>query len=71
MEAGWDVVHRVVVDRICLVKPDELSLALRAQMLDELHQGNFLRSYRKHVEARQDGRPSDPVHRAWLPGWSG
>ncbi len=70
-EEGRDVVHRVVIDRMYLVKPDELSLALRAQMLDELHQGNFLRSYRKHVEGQQEGQPSDPVHRPWLPGWSG
>ena len=68
---GEGVAHRVVIDRIYQVRPEELSLALRAQILDELCQGNFLRAYRQHVERQREGQPSDPVHRPWLPGWSG
>lgn len=62
------VVHRVVIDRMYLVKPNTLSLALRAQMLDELSQGNFLRAYRAHIEEHPDGAPEDSVFRYWMPG---
>ena len=68
---GPGVVHRVVIDRIYQVRPEELSLALRAQILDELHQGNFLRAYREHVQRQRQGLPGDPVARPWLPGWRG
>jgi hypothetical protein len=61
------VVHRVEVDRVSLVKPSSLSLALRAQLLDELHQGNFLRAYRQHVEEHAKGAPEEAVFRYWLP----
>ncbi len=61
------VVHRVVIDRIYLVKPNALSLALRAQMLDELSQGNFLRAYGRHIEEHPEGAPEDSVFRYWLP----
>jgi hypothetical protein len=59
-----EVVHRVVMDRVYTVKPNTLSIALRAQMLDELNQGNFIRAYEEHV--RQNG-PDGGVHRYWLP----
>ena len=68
--SGWERRHRVVIDRIGLARPAELSLSLQAQMIDELHQGNFLRAYGEHVRRVREGRASDPVHRPWLPGWS-
>ena len=61
------VTHRVVLDRLFLVRPNALSLALRAQMLDELSQGHFLPAYRAHVEEHPEGAPEDPVLRYWLP----
>jgi len=69
--SGWEVVHRVVIDRTYLAKPQELSLALRAQMLDELHQGNFLRAYRRHVERVREGEADEDMNRYWLPGRKG
>ncbi len=64
---GGGVTHKVVIDRIYLVKPDALSLALRAQMLDELSQGNFLQAYSRHVEEHPQGAPEETVVRPWLP----
>jgi hypothetical protein len=58
------LVHRAEIDRIYAVRPETLSLALRAQMLDELQQGHFLRAYREHVEA---GGPDGAVLRPWFP----
>jgi len=58
--------HRVVIDRIYLVKPNALSLALRAQILDELSQGNFMRAYRRYVREHQAGEAGEPVTRPWL-----
>ena len=62
-----EVIHRAVIDRIYLVRPETLSLSLRAQMLDELSQGNFLRAYRHYVEQGPEERPEDGVFRYWLP----
>jgi hypothetical protein len=61
------VFHRIVIDRIYLVKPNTLSLALRAQMLDELRQGNFIRAYEEHVRQNRASLPDDAVIRPWLP----
>jgi len=58
--------HRVVIDRVYLVKPDTLSLALRAQILDELSQGNFMGAYRRYVREHQAGEAVEPVSRPWL-----
>ncbi|MCK4283406.1 MAG: hypothetical protein KAX44_03740 [Candidatus Brocadiae bacterium] len=66
-QEGGGVIHRVVIDRIYLVKPNALSLALRAQMLDEVSQGNFMRAYRRHMEEYPEGAPEDTVVRPWLP----
>lgn len=60
------VSHGVVIDRIYLVKPDALSLALRAQMLDELSQGNFMRAYQQYVRQSREGQAGDSVIRPWL-----
>lgn len=57
--------HRVVMDRVYTVRPGVLSIALRAQMLDELNQGNFLGAYRHHVESHG---PDGGVNRYWMPG---
>ena len=64
---GGGVVHRVVIDRIRLVKPDALSLKLRAEMMDELSQGNFLGAYRRHIREHPEGTPEDTIIRPWLP----
>ena len=64
---GGGVVHRVVIDRIRLVRPDALSLKLRAEILDELSQGNFLRAYRTHIREHPEGTPEDAIIRPWLP----
>ncbi len=61
------VFHRVVMDRIYTVRPNGLSLALRAQMIDELNQGNFLRAYEEHVREHRENLPSEAVFRYWLP----
>lgn len=64
---GGGVVHRVVIDRIRLVRPDVLSLKLRAEMMDELSQGNFLGAYRTHIRQHPEGTPEDAIIRPWLP----
>jgi len=64
---GTEVIHRTVIDRMYLVRPETLSLSLRAQMLDELSQGNFLRAYRHYLEQAPEERPADGVFRYWLP----
>lgn len=69
--SGWGVIHRVVIDRVYLARPSDLSLSLQAQMLDELHQGNFLRAYRQHVERVREGQADEPMNRYWLPGRKG
>ncbi len=66
-DGSEEVIHRNVIDRIYLVRPETLSLALRAQMLDELSQGNFLRAYREHVERGREGLPEEDLFRYWLP----
>ena len=63
---GGGVWHRIVIDRIRLVKPGALSLKLRAEMLDEVSQGNFLRAYRTHVREHPDATPEDAIIRPWL-----
>ncbi len=63
---GGGVRHRIVIDRIRLVKPDALSLKLRAEILDELSQGNFLRAYRTHIREHPDGTPEDAIIRPWM-----
>jgi hypothetical protein len=63
-DGGAGVVHRAVIDRIYLVKPNALSLALRAQILDELSQGHFLKAYEEHV---RQNLPDGAVFRYWLP----
>jgi hypothetical protein len=63
---GGGVLHRIVIDQIRLVKPDALSLKLRAEMMDELSQGNFLGAYRAHVREHPDGTPPDAVIRPWM-----
>jgi len=65
VDGSAGLVHRAVIDRIYLVKPNALSLALRAQMLDELTQGHFLKAYGEHVRSHgADGA----VFRPWMPG---
>ncbi len=66
-QEGGGVIHRVVIDRIYLVKPNALSLTLRAQMLDEVSQGNFMRAYRNHMQEYPEGAPEDTIIRPWLP----
>jgi len=61
-----EVRHSVAIDRIYLVKPNALSLALRAQMLDELSQGNFMRAYQQYVRQKREGQPAESVTRPWL-----
>jgi hypothetical protein len=56
----------VVIDRIYLVRPDALSLALRAQILDEISQGNFMRAYQQYVRQHQAGEAAESVVRPWL-----
>ena len=63
---GGGVRHQIVIDDIRLVKPGALSLKLRAELMDELSQGNFLGAYRGHVRAHPDGTPEDAVIRPWL-----
>ena len=58
--------HRVVIDRIYLVRADALSLALRAQILDEISQGNFMRAYQQYVRQHQAGEAAESVVRPWL-----
>jgi len=67
-DGGTEVIHRAVIDRMYLVRPESLSLSLRAQVLDELSQGNFLRAYRHYLEQAPEERPPDGVFRYWLPG---
>jgi len=61
------LVHQIVIDRIYLVHPSALSLSLRTQMLDELHQGNFIRAYAEHVRQNRGKLPEEAVIRHWLP----
>jgi hypothetical protein len=61
-----EVFHGVVIDRIYLVKPNALSLGLRAQMLDEVSQGNFMRAYQQYVRQKREGQAGDSVTRPWL-----
>lgn len=63
-----DADPRVVLDRIYLMRPETLSLWLRVQMLDELSQGNFLRTYRAYLDETPDPPPEGGVCRYWLPG---
>ena len=63
---GGGIRHRIVIDRIRLVKPNALSLKLRAEMLDEVSNGNFLRAYRTHVREHPDGTPEDASIRPWM-----
>ncbi len=60
-------VHRVVIDRIYLTRPETLSLWLRVQILDELSQGHFRKAYRAYVEQTPDPPPEGGLHRHWLP----
>lgn len=64
---GGRPVHRVVIDRIFVTKPETLSLWLRAQIMDELSQGHFLRAYREYVEQTPNPPPEGGLHRPWLP----
>jgi hypothetical protein len=59
-----ETVQEAKIDSIRLVRPNTLSLALRAQMLDELNQGHFLRAYKEHALA---GGADGDVNRYWLP----
>ena len=63
---GGGVWHRIVIDQIRLVKPDALSLKLRAEILDEVSNGNFLRAYRTHVREHPEGTPEDAIIRPWM-----
>jgi hypothetical protein len=58
--------HRIVIDGIRLVKPEALSLKLRAQVLDEVAGGNFLRAYEAHLREHPEGTPPDAVIRPWM-----
>ena len=58
-----------VIDRIYLTKPETLSLTLRVQILDELSQGNFLKTYRAYLDETPDPPPEGGVCRYWLPSW--
>jgi hypothetical protein len=63
-----DAGPRTVIDRIYLTRPETLSLWLRVQILDELSQGNFLRTYRAYLDENPDPPPEGGVCRYWLPG---
>jgi hypothetical protein len=66
-EPDGQPVHRVVIDRIYVTKPETLSLWLRAQIMDELSQGHFLRAYREYVEQTPDPPAEGGLNRYWLP----
>lgn len=63
-DGAMETVQRAQIDRIYLVRPNTLSLELRALMLDELNQGHFLKAYKEHVEG---GGPDGAVLRYWFP----
>jgi hypothetical protein len=58
---------RIEIDRIYTVRPESLSLGLRAQMLDELEQGHFLRALAAHVRDHDGSPPPEAVVRYWMP----
>jgi len=61
-------VDRIVIDDIRTVRPESLSLAVRAQMLDELSQGHFLRAYRAYLQEHGRDNREGVVIRYWMPG---
>jgi hypothetical protein len=58
---------RIEIDRIYTVGPESLSLGLRAQMLDELEQGHFLRALATLVREHNGSPPPEAVVRYWMP----
>jgi hypothetical protein len=65
-QEGGGVRHTIVIDQIRLIKPNAMSLKLRAEMMDELSQGNFLGAYRTHIREHPEGTPPDAIVRPWM-----
>lgn len=63
-DGAVETLQKAEIDRVYLVRPNTLSLELRALLLDELNQGHFLKAYKEHVEA---GGPDGAVLRPWFP----